>query len=240
MAAAQAAGLLERPGCFALQHPSDTALKLAAAPIVTAGGCLDWARQVLLAEAGGDADRDYEALCAQAAASKAGSGGVLFLPWLAGERSPFMDPDARGAFIGLSLTTSKADMSRAILEGVAYSYRALLDVMPELDPSSPLVLAGGPGKSPLWMQILADVLQRRIRVVADAQHAGARGVALLAGIGLGWFASLSPPDFFPIAVEYAPAGDMAELHRARYAVHSSLHGSLKDSFKQLAASTGPS
>ncbi len=117
----------------------------------------------------------------------AGSGDVLFTPWLAGERSPVDDRHARGGFHNLSLATTRAHLVRAVLEGVAYNSRWLHDaverfVQRRLDP---VRIIGGGATSDLWCQIHADVMGRTIERVAEPLHANLRGAAMFAGVALG-------------------------------------------------------
>src|SRR5690606_11355042 len=128
---------------------------------------------------------DFDLLNELAAAAPAGSRGLLYLPYLAGERSPFNAPDARACFIGLSAETSAGEMARAVLEGTALAYRSLREAL-NVVQSGPLLLVGGGAKSPPWAQVLADVLAAPVHVAADPGNAPARGAALIAGQTLGW------------------------------------------------------
>jgi len=150
----------------------------------TAGLCLQWLRDNVMDGAG---PGGFDALTALASGAPAGSGGVLFTPWLAGERSPVDDRNARGGFHNLSLATGRAELVRAVLEGVAYNSRWLHDaverfVKRRLDP---LRVIGGGAMSDLWCQIHADVMGRTVERVAEPLHANLRGAALFAGLSLG-------------------------------------------------------
>eukprot|EP00929_Paragymnodinium_shiwhaense_P105550 TRINITY_DN70605_c0_g1_i2.p1 TRINITY_DN70605_c0_g1~~TRINITY_DN70605_c0_g1_i2.p1 ORF type:complete len:405 (-),score=37.97 TRINITY_DN70605_c0_g1_i2:509-1723(-) len=226
-------------GMFLLQHPTSSSLTIRAASTMTAGGNLDWLRHIFFDD-GASPTEQYEHICELAAKSEPGAGGVFYLPWLAGERSPFLDADAKGAYIGMSLSTTRADMYRAVLEGVGYAYRSLLEtVLPghARKECAGVRLAGGPSNSALWMQIMADILGVRITVVQDSQHAGARGVALLAALGLGWVDSLSPEGFFPLGETYEPNVQLTDFHDARFRIYSSFYPALKDAFKEMATLT---
>ncbi len=115
-----------------------------------------------------------------------GSGGVIFTPWLYGERTPVDDPTLRGGFYNLSLGTSRADLVRAAFEGVALNTRWLLKYVEKFVKRrfGPINIIGGGGRSDVWCQIFADVLQRPIRQVKDPQAAGLRGLGVLAGLAL--------------------------------------------------------
>ena len=161
---------------------------------------------------GEDGDR-FAAMEADVASSEPGAGGCLFLPWLAGERSPMSDPNARACFLGISPTTSRTHMTRAVYEGVAFSYRALRDqvlgpdwwcgtirdnvgdgggggsssINCDGDCFRPCIRAiGGGTKSKVWMQIMADVLACDIIILADTEHVGALGAVSLVAESLGW------------------------------------------------------
>ncbi|MBD2463196.1 xylulokinase [Oscillatoria sp. FACHB-1407] len=151
---------------------------------LAAGGALRWYRDTL---ATGIAFEDLMLLAEQ---SPAGAHGVLFLPHLAGERSPYLDPDARGAWVNLSLAHTQADMVRAVLEGVAFGLREALDVVNGIAPVQQLTATGGGARSPLWLQILSDVLQTKL-VAPKAEEGAAYGAAILAMVGVGAYPDLN-------------------------------------------------
>ncbi len=151
------------------------------AATLSAGLSLSWFSDTIAHEKG------YETLAAEAAAVPAGSEGAFFLPYLAGERTPHLDPDARALFFGLTLKHTRGHMIRAIMEGVAYSYRDCIDVLENLGiHADRLIGSGGGARSPLWLQIQADVLAREIRTTGVNEQASF-GVALAAGVGVGVF-----------------------------------------------------
>lgn len=149
-----------------------------------AGRCLQWLRDAF---ADGDYCPGYDELTELAAKAPPGSGNVLFTPWLNGERSPFADRHARGGFHNLSLATSRNDLVRAVLEGVAYNSRFLLTHVERFAGRrlDPIRLIGGGATSDLWSQTLADVMDRTIERVEEPLHAGIRGAAIFAGMALG-------------------------------------------------------
>jgi xylulokinase len=140
--------------------------------------CLEWARGIL----GGD----YAELLADAASAPPGANGVVFTPWLGGTRSPAEDRGARGGWHGMSLQTTRPDLVRAVLEGVACHARWLHDAVERFAKRrlEPLRLIGGGAQSDLWCQIHADALNRRIERVKDPASAVLRGAGLLAGVAL--------------------------------------------------------
>lgn len=127
---------------------------------------------------------DFGVLTAEAEGSAPGAGGVTFRPYLAGERTPHLDPDLRGSLTGLSLATTQADVVRAVLEGVAFSLRDALDVITPLAPLSRTLATGGGARSDFWLQMVADVLGVPLERPAQSQGP-AYGAALLAWQGVG-------------------------------------------------------
>ena len=151
--------------------------------MLNAAGSLRWFRDALAPSA------SFDELTAEAARSDAGVDGAIFLPYLQGERTPHADPDARGAFSGLSLLHDRGALVRAVLEGVAYGLRDSLELLRELgvEPRAGRASGGG-AHSRLWLEIVASVLQLPLeRSVVD--EGSAYGAALLAGVAGGTFAS---------------------------------------------------
>jgi len=151
--------------------------------MLSAGMALRWLRQTL-----GGNKWSYAELDKMAAEVEPGAEGLVFLPYLVGERSPLMDPRAKGAFIGLTLRHGPGHMVRALLEGVAFALRQIVDVMVGCGaPLERLVASGNGLASPLWRQIVADVLNRPLLQGRDkhgAERAGV-GAGLVAAIGVG-------------------------------------------------------
>lgn len=131
----------------------------------------------------------YILLDEQAHAAPAGCGGLLYFPYLMGERCPLFDADARGAFWGIDSTMDKGHFARAVLEGVAYSLRQVYDLTRSPDVGAPeyIVVCGGGSKSGLWRQILADVFQLPVCTTGGAAEGSAYGAALLAGVAGGFW-----------------------------------------------------
>jgi xylulokinase len=150
--------------------------------MLSAAGSLRWLRDAL----GGQAD--YDTLMAEAAAWEPGAEGLLFAPYLAGERTPHADPSARAAFVGLGLRHDRGALARAVLEGVAFGLRDSLDLIGELG-SRPRVgrVSGGGARSQLWLEIVASVLDIPLEVCVVDEGA-AFGAALLGGVAAGVFA----------------------------------------------------
>ena len=197
--------------------------------MLSAAGSLRWFRDAL---APGES---FETLTAQAAGIAPGSDGLLFLPYLTGERSPYPDPRARGAFVGLTLQHERRHLTRAVLEGVAFGLRDGMDLMLEAGIAAPdrIVASGGGTRSGLWRQILADVLRAEIATVATTEGA-AYGAGLLAAVGAGWYPSVEEAcgALVTATVEAAPGGD-AEAYAAAHARYSELYPALARTFHSM-------
>jgi xylulokinase len=193
-------------------------------------------------QAGGDALRWWTQACgstperalAAAAAAPAGSNGAVFLPHLLGERAPLWDADVRGTFLGLSSAATFGELTRAVLEGVAFSARELMDAA-ELSaglPAERVILSGGSANSDLWCQVKADVLQRTLHRLAF-RNSGVLGAAILGGIGAGLFGT--PAD----AVEMAIHVDRAfEPDAGNAALYDHLYQVYRDAYHALGAVHG--
>jgi xylulokinase len=160
--------------------------------MLSAGGSLRWYRDALCeaeVERAKTEGRDvYDVLLEAAADVPAGSEGLIFLPYLTGERTPYADPHARGVFYGLTVRHHKAHLTRAVIEGVSFGLRDSLDLMKAAGlPIDHLRMSGGGAQSALWRQILADVCAMPIAVL-NVTEGAAFGAAILAGIGARVFA----------------------------------------------------
>ena len=148
-----------------------------------AGLSLRWFRDHLAPEAGKNGNDPYEALTREAATAPAGSDGLLWAPYLMGERTPHLDPNARGALVGLTASHKRAHVVRAILEGVAFSLQDTFTIFSEMKvPVKSVRLGGGGARSALWRQIQADVYGREVEIL-EAEEGAAYGAAILAGVG---------------------------------------------------------
>ena len=138
----------------------------------------------------GPRETRYEMLTREAASVPPGSEGAIWLPYLMGERTPHLDPNARGALLGLSAAHTRAHVVRAILEGVAFSLKDSFTIFEEMKvPAKNIRLGGGGARSPLWRQIQADVYGREVEVL-QAEEGAAYGAAILAGVGAGAWSSV--------------------------------------------------
>ncbi|MCL2574626.1 MAG: xylulokinase [Defluviitaleaceae bacterium] len=148
--------------------------------MLCAGESLNWLRTILNIE-------DFNDFNVLAEQSSAGAGGVIFLPYLFGERCPYPDPYAKSIFFGMSTTTTRADMVRAVMEGVAYNVRVMYDMVTVFTPITDIYITGGGAKSDIWGRIIASALGREITVL-NIEEGPAFGAALIAGVGAGIFA----------------------------------------------------
>ena len=196
--------------------------------MLSAAGSLRWFRDTF---APGEPFPD---LVASAASVPAGSDGVFFLPYLSGERSPHADPLARGAFVGLSLGHDRRHMLRAVLEGVAFGLRDGLNLMiaAGLPAPSRVHASGGGVASPLWRQILADVLGAELATVSTTEGA-AYGAALLATEAAGWFPSVEAAVRALVrATPVASPGPDAPRYREAHSAYRELYPALRATFQR--------
>ena len=197
--------------------------------MLSAAGSLRWFRDALAPGV------PFETLVGEAADAPAGSDGLLFLPYLTGERTPHPDPLARGAFVGLTVSHTRAHLTRAVLEGVAFGLRDALELVRDagLTAASEIRATGGGIRSELWRRILADVLGVRIVTTSTAEGA-AQGAATLAAVGAGWFPSVEDAcrAFVRVtdAVEPSPATDVYE---ERYVRYRELYPALRPTFHAI-------
>lgn len=177
----------------------------------------------------------YDYLCEVVSHVPAGSNGVIFTPWLHGNRCPFEAPSARGMFFNIGIETGKSSMIRAVIEGICYHCRWMLEAeAAKVSTSSTVYMAGGGASSPVICQILADVLGRRIATQKNPQNAGAYGAAVIAAVGLGCIESVEASrNFLPNMDIYDPNPENRAVHDANFAVFQSLYYDNKKSFARL-------
>ena len=197
--------------------------------MLSAAGSLRWFRDALAP------DVDFAAIDAEAATVAVGSDGLVFLPYLTGERSPHPDPLARGAFVGLTVGHERRHLARSVLEGVAFGLRDGLELMLRAGVPRPTQVraSGGGLASALWRQILADVLEVEIATVATNEGA-AYGAALLATVAGGLHPSIA--DAVTASVHATPAaapGPDVGAYQERHAVYRELYPALKEIFPRL-------
>ncbi len=210
--------------------------------MLSAGGSLRWHRDVIanghpVLVAQRDAVEPYDALLGSAAEAPIGAEGLIFLPYLTGERTPHRDSLARGAFVGLTLRHTQAHLARAVVEGISFGLRDSIELMRELGLHvNEVRAAGGGARSAIWRQMLADIFQAEITLV-NSTEGGAFGVALLAGVGIGlWRNTREACDaVIRVTSRTSPSEDSAVLRRydEAYARFRELYPALKPIFAQL-------
>jgi xylulokinase len=199
--------------------------------MLSAAGSLRWFRDALAPGV------DFSTLVEPAAAVEAAGTGLYFLPYLTGERSPHPDPDARGGFIGLNVTHDLRHMTRAVLEGVTFGLRDGLELMVEAGMPRPTQFraSGGGLASPLWRQLLADVLGAEIAAPSTTEGA-AFGAASLAAVGAGWFSSVDEAAAKLVsATPVAAPGPARAAYQEHYLAFRELYPALAPWFKREAA-----
>ena len=207
------------------------------AAINNAGIVAQWASELLFGGANrSEASSGVQELERLARTAPAGAGGLVFLPYLTGERSPYWNADARGVLFGLAINHGPAHVARAAFEGVGFRMRTNLEVMEELvGPATQLLAAGGFTKSDFWVQLQADMLQRRL-TVTDAEQASAFGAAYLAGLHLGVNRSLEEIDSVvqPLR-EVEPDPTDAGLYDRMYRLYTDIYHRLVPKFTEIAS-----
>ncbi|GIW97546.1 MAG: xylulokinase [Pirellulaceae bacterium] len=178
----------------------------------------------------------YAVLNGEAAEVPAGCDGLFFLPYLAGERTPHADANARGCFVGLTAAHTRGHMARAVMEGVAMSLRESLEIIRQLDvPVREMRVSGGGAKSPLWRQIMADVMNQAACSI-QAEQGPAYGVALLAAVGSGRFKRIEEACRATIQVvqKMPPRRPSVRAYDRIFPIYQSLYPALKPTFEAIA------
>lgn len=209
--------------------------------MLSAGGSLQWYRDAYCQPekvvAGATGQDPYELICAEAALAPIGSEGCIFLPYLTGERTPYPDANARGVLFGITRRTDRRHVARAVLEGVAYGLADSFQIMEEMKvPISQVRASGGGGKSRLWRQIQADITGYS-HVTIQIDEGPALGVALLAGVGTGLYASVE--EACTATIQVTDRSETSQLNHEAYSrfhkVYQSLYSHLKDDFAEIAS-----
>jgi xylulokinase len=208
--------------------------------MLSAAGSLQWYRDTLAA------DTDFDHLLNEAQRVSPGSEGLLFLPYLTGERTPYPDPLARAAWVGLTLRHTRAHMTRAVLEGVAFGIKDIFMLIQgaglsdrtssnvQSDTIQQVRISGGGAKSELWRQIMADVLETEL-VTVNTTEGAAYGAALLAGVGEGLFKNVQAACDATIQITARTASkDTARIYQQFYPRYQALYPALATEFTALA------
>lgn len=200
--------------------------------MLSAAGSLQWYHDKLAR------DKSFAELVGEAAQVPAGSEGLIFLPYLSGERTPHPDPLARGAWIGLTTRHDQSHLTRSVLEGVAFGLKDIFCLMKEagLGAVDQVRLSGGGAKSSLWRQILADVLGAEL-VTVNTTEGAAYGAALLAGVAAGVWPNVDAACAQTISVgdRISPGARSVETYQLVYEHYRNLYPTLKPTFHALAS-----
>ena len=197
---------------------------------LSAAGSLQWHRDTLAPQV------DFDTLMDEAAEAPAGSEGLLFLPYLSGERTPYPDPLARGAWVGLTLRHKRAHLTRAVLEGVAFSLKDCFNLLKQagVGEIKQVRASGGGTKSALWRQIFASVLESEL-VTVNTTEGAAFGAALLAGVGVGSWPDVPSACAATIQITGHTAPDeTAAVYQKLYPYYRALYSALKPTFEGVA------
>lgn len=221
------------------------------AEMETAGKCFEWVKNHLALDEIGiylekkDITCDSEAvytslydyLTETIAKAKPGAGGVIFTPWLHGNRCPFEDPNAAGMFFNIRLETGKTELIRAVLEGICYHLRWMLECQDKKVLTAKTIrFVGGGALSVVTSQILADITGRTIEVVANPQNVGAVGAAAVIGVGLGLIKDISEiKNYIPVIGTYVPNPSNKVAYEKNYEVFKKLYRANKKLFAELNA-----
>ena len=189
----------------------------------TGGLAHSWARNKLAASA-----MPYQQIEDLVKNSPAGADGLIFMPYLMGERSPWYDLKAKGAFLGIRQSTTYGDFYRAVLEGVGMNLKILLKIIEESEEVRDIVLIGGGGKSAVWRQILADIFQKNILIPENMEEGTSIGGAVIAGVGVGMFRDYScAKDFLKIRECVCPHENKKELYTRKQMLFEKSYHALK-------------
>ncbi len=204
---------------------------------LTAGGAFNWYCKTLAGEDAIDAKAKNKNVFAYmdelAENSPPGANGVVFAPYLTGERCPYPDPDARGILYGLSLSTTRDDITRAVMEGVTYSLKQVVELMSAGERPEKVYLSGGGASSELWKQMAADIFELPVYTMSAAKEGGAYGAVLVAGVGAGVYKNLSEAIgvLKEDAKHYEPNPETQAAYRKAYELYKSLYPANKPIFE---------
>ena len=209
--------------------------------VLTAGGSYRWYRDTLceaeLLAAQSTGKNAYVLMGEAAERAKPGADNLIFLPYLQGERCPYPDPTARGAFVGLTLGHTKGDITRAVMEGISCALKQvgdlLLSLLPEV-PAQYVIASGGGATSPLWRQILADLFQLPVHTLAGSGEGGAHSAALLAGVGVGVWKNLGEAlQVLHTETRTEPIAANAGVYADTFDMYSALYSQLQPTFARI-------
>ena len=215
-----------------LLHPAGT--------MQTAGSAYQWLKnevcQAEAADAQGRGISPYELINQQIAQSPPGANGLVFLPYLLGERTPRWNPNARGAFVGLTLAHKRQDVLRAVLEGVTYNLAIIVDIFRKHVPIETVTVIGGGAKGDVWRQMMADIYNARIEKPNYLEEATSMGAAITGGVGVGLFDGFDVIGrFLTVASANVPNEANREKYLKMMPIFEKCYHALVDVYEDLAA-----
>ena len=194
-----------------------------------AGYSYSWYKNTL------EKDSTYEIINQGIEKSTTGSNGLIYLPYLLGERSPRWNMDARGAFVGLSVTTTRDDMARAVLEGVGFNLKVIMDTLEQKHSIEDVILIGGGAKGAVWQQILADIWQKPLKIPRYLEEATSIGAAVCGGVGVGIYKDFHVIEQFNQTEKTVlPNQDLKEKYQELYQIFDKTYESLVGSYQAIA------
>ena len=206
-----------------------------------AGLSLRWLRDTVCTaeceEAARTGEDAYNIMSREAESVPIGAGRLLYEPYLMGERSPHLDPDCRGTFIGLSAGHTRANLIRAVMEGISYSQRECVDIFREMGVRiDDMLVCGGGARNPFWRQMLCDLYGCPVSRL-QSEQGGALGAAILAGVAAGLYPDIASAcdSMIEIKDSLQPIAANTEAYEPYYRLYRGLYGTLKETFKNLAA-----
>ncbi len=208
---------------------------------LAAGDSLRWGKEVFghseIEVAKLTGENVYAIISQEAKTSKPGANSMIFLPYLIGERCPYADPKARGAFIGISLMNTKADFFRSILEGVIFSFRDVSEILNTFGKTFMHIrTSGGGAQSELWRQIHADIFKKDVLTVSGSREGTAYGAAIVAGVGLKvWSTFEEAANLLQVETKTEPTDDHYEVYDRLYRLYKTYYQILKPSFDEMDA-----
>lgn len=187
---------------------------------LSAGHSLEWFKQNFSNQGEG-----FEELLNGIDQISPGSNGLLFMPYLVGERTPYSDADIRGSFIGIDSSHTKTEFARAVLEGITFSLNETIEIFKQQEKNiCSIVSIGGGAKNKVWLQMQADIFNRPIETLASEQGPGV-GAAMLAAIGLGWYSSIEEyaEHFVTVVDRYEPIGENVEAYAELFQIYRNVY-----------------
>ncbi len=212
-------------------HPSGS--------VQTAGSAYHWLKEQICTAEIAEAERTgrnvYDLMNDLLLQSPPGANGIVFLPYLLGERSPRWNPDARGAFIGLTLASKRADVVRSVMEGVTYNLGMIVDIFRAHVPMETMTIIGGGAKSRTWLQMMADIYDVKIQRPNFLEEATSMGAAVVGGVGVGLFEDFDCIDrFIRIEETLEPNPENQKQYAKMKPLFDQAYWSLKDLFAEMA------